>query len=204
MSFLQFVRAQHKALPISLTPSDCQGHTYIVTGANSGLGYECVKHLARLGSTRVILAVRNIQKGEAAKKSIEADTGCSTNILEVWEVDLGSYESVAAFAKRAGEELDRIDGIVENAGIAEGVWVEREGNETSMTVNIFSTFLMALLMLPHLQSSAKKFSFVPRLVIIGSGVAFQAKPAWKKLDIDNIFGDLRDRKKWEPKFNNTQ
>ncbi|KAM0249514.1 hypothetical protein ACHAQJ_009020 [Trichoderma viride] len=203
MSFLQFVRAQHKTLPISLTPADCQEHTYIVTGANSGLGYECAKHLARLGSSRVILAVRNTQKGEAAKKAIEADTGCGTDIIQVWEVDLGSYESVAAFARRAGEQLDRIDGIVENAGIAEGVWIEKEGNETDMTVNIFSTLLMALLMLPHLQSSAKKFSIVPRLVIIGSGVAFQAKSVWKKLDIDNIFGDLRDRKKWEPKLNDT-
>ncbi|KAL7793028.1 hypothetical protein V8C37DRAFT_409725 [Trichoderma ceciliae] len=185
MSLLQFVRAQYKSLAISRTPPDCQGHTYIVTGANSGLGYECVKHLARLGSSRVILAVRNIEEGEEAKKTIEADTGCDTEIIRVWEVDLGSYASVAAFAKRAGEEVDRIDGIVENAGIAEGVWVEKEVNETDMT------------------RSASKFGIVPRLVILGRGVAFQAKSIWKKLDIDNIFGDLRDRQKWQPRLNNT-
>ncbi|EHK50460.1 hypothetical protein TRIATDRAFT_211944 [Trichoderma atroviride IMI 206040] len=196
MSFLHFIRAQYKTLPLTLAPADCQGHTYIVTGANSGIGYECVKHLARLGSSRVILGVRSRDKGEAAKKAIEVDTGCDTNILQVWEVDLGSYESVAAFAKKAGEELHRIDGIVENAGTAEGSWVEKEGKETNMTVNVFSTFLMALLVLPHLHKSARQFGIVPQLVIIGSGLAFQAKPIWEKLDIGNIFGDLRDRKKY--------
>ncbi|KAL7924370.1 hypothetical protein ACQKWADRAFT_286557 [Trichoderma austrokoningii] len=203
MSFLQFIRAQYKTLPIALEPADCQGRTYIVTGANSGIGYECVKHLARLGPSRVILGVWNGDKGEAAKKTIEADTGCDASILQVWEVDLGTYESVAAFAKRAGEELHRIDGIIENAGTAEGSWVEKERNETNMTVNVFSTLLMALLMLPHLHKSARQFGIVPQLVIVGSGLAFQAKPIWEKLDIGNIFGDLRDRDKWEPKLSNT-
>lgn len=203
MSFLHLIRAQYKTLPMALGPVDCQERTYIVTGANSGLGYECAKHLARLGSSRVIMGVRSREKGEAAKKAIETDTGCDTNILQVWEVDLGSYESVAAFAKRAGEELHRIDGIIENAGTAETSWVEKEGNETTMTVNLFSTLLMALLMLPHLHKSAKQFGIVPQLVIVGSGLAFQAKPIWETLDIGNIFGDLRDRKKWEPKLSNT-
>lgn len=203
MSFLHFIRAQYQTLPLALAPADCQGHTYIVTGANSGIGYECAKHLARLGSSRVILGVRSRDKGEAAKKAIEGDTGCDTNILQVWEVDLGSYESVAAFAKKAGEELHRIDGIVENAGTAEGSWVEKEENETNMTVNVFSTFLMALLVLPHLHKSARQFGIVPQLVIIGSGLAFQAKPIWEKMSIGNIFADLRDRKKWEPKLSNT-
>ncbi|UKZ92914.1 uncharacterized protein TrAFT101_007846 [Trichoderma asperellum] len=188
---------------MTLGPADCQERTFIVTGANSGLGYECAKHLARLGSSRVILGVRSREKGEAAKKAIETDTGCDTNILQVWEVDLGSYESVAAFAQRAGEELHRIDGIIENAGTAETSWVEKEGNETTMTVNLFSTLLMALLMLPHLHKSAKQFGIVPQLVIIGSGLAFQAKPIWETLDIGNIFEDLRDRKKWEPKLSHT-
>lgn len=203
MSFFQFIRAQYKTLPIALEPAHCEGRTYIVTGANSGIGYECAKHLARLGSSQVILGVRSREKGEAAKKAIETDTGCDTSILQVWEVDLGSFESVAAFAKKAGEELHRIDGIVENAGTAEGAWVEKEGNETNMAVNIFSTLLMALLMLPHLHKSAKQFGIAPQLVIVGSGLAFQAKPIWEKLSIGNVFGDLRDRKKWEPKLSNT-
>lgn len=202
MSFVHFVRAQYKNLPLALGPTDCQGRTYIVTGANSGIGYECVKHLASLGSSRVILGVRSRDKGEAAKKTIEAEIGCDTSILEVWEVDLGSYESVVAFARKAGEELHQIDGIVENAGTAEASWNEKEGNETNMTVNVFSTLLMALLMLPHLHKSARQFGIVPRLVIIGSGLAFQAQPMLEKLDTGNIFGDLRDRKKWEPKGRN--
>lgn len=202
MSFLHFIRAQYKTLPLALGPVDCQGRTYIVTGANSGIGYECVKHLARLGSSRVILGVRSRDKGEAAKKTIETETGCDTSILEVWEVDLGSYESVVAFAKKAGEELHQIDGIVENAGTAEASWIEKEGNETNMTVNVFSTLLMSLLMLPHMHKSARQFGIVPRLVIVGSGLAFQAQPMLERLDIGNIFRDLRDRKKWQPKGSN--
>ncbi|KAK5988472.1 Short chain dehydrogenase FGM9 [Cladobotryum mycophilum] len=179
MSLLSLLRAQYKHLPIPLSPDDVAGRTYIVTGANSGLGLECTKHLVRLGAARVIMAVRNVQSGEEAKAAIEGETGrCA----------------------EGGGELDRIDGLIENAAIANNTWLELEGNASDYTVNVLSTILLAALMLPHMEKSAQKFDILPRIAIIGSGAAFQARAVLDKLDINDIFGDLRNREKWEPQI----
>jgi retinol dehydrogenase-12 len=94
--------------------TSCKGQTLIVTGANTGLGLEASRHLVRLGAEKVILACRNLEKGEAAVRDIEASTK-RTGVAEVWSLDLSSFESVKEFAKRV-DGLKRIDAIVENAG----------------------------------------------------------------------------------------
>jgi retinol dehydrogenase 12 len=121
----------------------------------------------RLNATKVILACRSIEKGEAAKRSIE-ETTKREKVVEVWQVDLSSYESVKSFCARA-QELDRLDIVVENAGIAMPRFEEAEGMESTITVNVISTFLMALLLLPKLRADALRFNMIPHLTIVGSG-----------------------------------
>src|ERR1700759_3126963 len=99
----------------------------IITGANSGLGFEAARHITRLGANKVILAVRNPDKGAAAKASIEESTRI-TGVVEVWQLDLGSYESVMEFAARA-MSLPRIDVLLENAGVSLFKWSMAEGQE---------------------------------------------------------------------------
>ena len=101
--------------------------TIIVTGSNTGLGREAAIHIVSLGASKVILAVRNISKGDEAKKYIEAGTG-RTGTVEVWELDLASYASVKAFAQRA-EGLERLDAVLENAGISSHEFALAEDNE---------------------------------------------------------------------------
>lgn len=103
------------------------GQTIIVTGSNTGLGREAANHLVRLGASKVILAVRNLAKGGDAKKHIEAQTG-RAGVVEVWELDLASYTSVKAFARRA-EGLERLDAVLENAGISAHEFELAEDNE---------------------------------------------------------------------------
>lgn len=67
------------------------GETVIVTGSNVGLGKEAARHFARLGASKLILAVRNIEAGEEAKKDIESTTNCGKSVIEVWSLDLSSY-----------------------------------------------------------------------------------------------------------------
>lgn len=67
------------------------GQTVIVTGSNIGLGKEAARHIARLGVSKLILAVRNIDAGEEAKTYIEHTTNCSKSVIEVWQLDLSSY-----------------------------------------------------------------------------------------------------------------
>lgn len=95
---------------------DHSGQTVIVTGANVGLGLEASRHFTRLNAAKVILAVRNVEKGQQAKQSIEQATQ-RHGVVEVWPLDLSSYESTKQFAHRV-EGLERLDALVENAGIA--------------------------------------------------------------------------------------
>jgi NAD(P)-dependent dehydrogenase (short-subunit alcohol dehydrogenase family) len=144
------------------------GQTVIVTGSNVGLGLEAARHFARLKATKVILAVRNLKAGEAAKQDIEVSTrrpGC----CEVWELDLSSYASVKAFSKRAST-LDRLDVVVENAAVANPEqFAVAESHERHITVNVINTFLLALLLLPKLHDTVKKFpDSAPRLTFVVS------------------------------------
>lgn len=151
-------------MPYSAT--DFTGQTIIVTGSNVGLGLEAARHFVRLGASKVILACRSQEKGESAKQGIEESTKTS-GVLEVWQVDLGSHESVKQFCNKA-TRLDRLDAVVENAGIATSYYTELEGMESTVTVNVTSTFLMALLLMPKLRADAMKYNTTPRLVIVAS------------------------------------
>ena len=162
--------------------------TIIVTGSNVGLGLEAARHFTRLDAAKVILAVRSLSKGEAAKKSIEESTK-SKGVVEVWHLDLGSYASVKEFAKKA-EGLDRLDALVENAGIAPHKYSTFEDNEATITVNVVSTFLLGLLLLPKLRESGQKFNVTPHLAIVSSEVH-----AWSPLNerkSDRIFDTLNN------------
>lgn len=111
------------------------GQTVIITGANRGLGYEASKHVVRLDASKLILAVRSVSAGEDAKnKLLKANPSKSIDI-EVWPIDMSSYVSVKEFAKRA-ETLERIDALVNNAGILTAKYNMAEDNESTITVNV--------------------------------------------------------------------
>lgn len=168
------------------------GQTVIITGSNTGLGFEAAKHIVKLGCSKLIIAVRSLEKGEAAKKSIIETTGCAPEIVEVWPIDLTSYDSVKNFAERANRDLQRVDVLLENAGVASVEWNWVADNERMITVNVISTFLLAMLMLPKLQATATKFNTTPRLTVVTSDSHFM-------IDFDErnapegIFNKLNDK-----------
>lgn len=181
-----FIYSQFLVTPAYPTTSFA-GQTIIITGSNVGLGKEAARHFARLNAAKVILAVRNTQAGEDAKTDILKTTKRESSAIEVWKLDLSSYDSVKAFAKRA-EGLERIDVLLENAAIAAGKYNTAEGHELTITVNVISTFLLALLMLPKLKQVAKQFDIKPRISIVSSEVH-----AWTKFEegkSENIFDAL--------------
>jgi retinol dehydrogenase 12 len=137
-----------------------------VTGANCGLGLEAARHFVRLNASKVILACRSVQKGELAKTDIESSTN-RKGVVEVWQVDLASFASVREFCAQAWA-LERLDIVIENAGIATGKFEQFEGYESTITVNVISTFLMSLMFLPKLRESASKFNITPHLTIVSS------------------------------------
>ncbi|KAK4102541.1 NAD(P)-binding protein [Parathielavia hyrcaniae] len=190
---------QPRNLPLLATPETCAGRTYIVTGANTGLGLEAARHLATLGAAKVILGVRNLASGEAAKRDIDNSTGTGAAVVEVWPLDLCSYDNVRAFVRRAADELDRIDAVIENAAVALSERELAEGHVKPVTVNVLSTFLMAALLLPVMREKAGKVArgegdlvVVPRIVVVGSRVAFDestgARVDWEGIKEDPIKG----------------
>ncbi|TVY16269.1 Short chain dehydrogenase sol3 [Lachnellula arida] len=193
MGMLEFLYSQLLVTPVYPTTS-CAGQTIIVTGSNSGLGKEAARHFARLGASKIILAVRNIKAGEAAKYDIENTTRCNAAVIEVWPLDLASYQSIKLFATRASD-LPRLDILLENAGIATHDWeiVQGIGHERTIAINVISTFFLAILMLPKLKSSAKEFGIQPRLTIVSSEVhAWTKFPEWKA---PNTFDALNKQSK---------
>ncbi|KAI1633570.1 short-chain dehydrogenase [Biscogniauxia mediterranea] len=177
--------SQFTSLPYPDT--DCTGKVVIVTGANVGLGLEAARHFVRLNAAKVILGCRNVDKGEAAKADIVASTG-REGVIEVWQVDLSSFESVKEFCQRA-DTLDRLDIVLENAALATQEYQVCEGYERQMTVDVISTFLMALLLLPALRRSATKFNVLPHLVFVVSTAHFFA--VFRQRHDPSIFEALR-------------
>lgn len=114
LGFFHFLYSQILTAP-TYPRTSCEGKTIIVTGANGGLGYEAAKHFVRLGAEKVILGVRSVEKGNKAAASIESEEK-RTGVVEVWELDLASYDSVKRFAARV-DGLKRVDSVVENAGM---------------------------------------------------------------------------------------
>ncbi|MCJ1391038.1 hypothetical protein MMC18_003899 [Xylographa bjoerkii] len=194
--FLNFFYSQLFVTP-SYPETDFSGQTVIITGSNTGLGLEAARHITRLNAEKVILAVRSIEKGEKAKHSIEESTG-RRGAVEVWSLDLSSYESVKEFVKKA-ESLKRLDVVLENAGVINRDFSLAEDNEATITVNVVSTFLLALMILPKLRETATKFNVTPRLTIVSSEVhGFTKLPEKSSPEIfaklnDKETANLRDR-----------
>lgn len=107
-SICQFV-----SIPLSLS---LKGQTVLITGSNTGLGLATARKCVELGATRVILAVRSIAKGDMAKTSIQQSHPLSLTKIDVWDVDLQSFESVLAIGKREAT-LPRLDAALLNAGV---------------------------------------------------------------------------------------
>ena len=162
------------------------GQTVIVTGANVGLGLEAVRHLVRLDAAKVILASRSLERGDAAKASIEQSTG-KRSVVEVWQLDLASYDSVRAFASRAAR-LSRLDAVIENAAVYTYTFGMAEDNEATVTVNVVSTFLLALLLMPKLRETAVLFGVALRLSIVTSFTHVQTR--FPQAKADSIFDEL--------------
>lgn len=97
-----------------------EGHTIIITGSNSGIGLETARQLLLRRASTVILAVRNIHKGELAKASLLSDPAIQhanpTAAVAVMELDMADYGSVAHFAAAVTATLPQLHLLVLNAG----------------------------------------------------------------------------------------
>ena len=144
---------------------DLSGRSAVVTGANSGVGLATVAALAAAGA-RVVLAVRDLQRGEAAAATVKSD-------VQVRRLDLADLASVREFA--AGWHGD-LDLLINNAGVMnlpEGK--TKDGFETQFGTNHLGHFALTNLLLPHLTDR----------VVTMSSIAHKS-PGRPRINFDNL------------------
>ena len=187
------------------------GKRILVTGANTGIGFEAAATFVSLDAEQVILAVRNIDKGFDARRRIEA-RGQRTNNIDVWELDMGNYASVQRFAARTEQEMPRLDVAILNAGISPNDYeVGVEGWESIMQVNVMATALLGLLLLPKLRASTAATHDLSHLVIVTSEAHRWLEPSdfpnpanFGGSTLQAVNARPRDGKKWDPLLQNAR
>lgn len=131
---------------------DLSDRDVVVTGANGGLGLEAARMLAARGA-RVVLACRNVEKGEAAAAGIRTTVPAAR--LDVEALDLSSLASIRACAERLRARLPAIHALVNNAGImAIPRSTTEDGFETQLGTNHLGHFALTGLLLDRLEAGA--------------------------------------------------
>ncbi len=132
---------------------DLGGRTAVVTGGNTGLGHRSALELARKGA-RVFLTSRSGARGRAAAAAIASDVPGTS--VEGIELDLTDPASIERFAERVASRADRLDILLNNAGVVSLAFLQRTpaGHEMHMATNHFGHFLVTGHLLPLLLATA--------------------------------------------------
>jgi retinol dehydrogenase-13 len=177
-------RTRHE-LDQATKSKDLSGKTYIVTGANSGVGLETTRQLVKQGG-HVVLACRRIDAGQEAAATMTGLAGST----EVMRLDLADLQSVRYFAAEFTAKHDRLDGLACNAGMVNmGGELQRtkDGFETTIGVSYFGHFLLTELLLDTLTATPDA-----RMAIVSSVVHAGSPKNRPAVDLDDINYETRD------------
>lgn len=143
----------------ALDGRDLTSKTVIITGANTGIGFETAKAIAKAGA-KVILACRSKGTGQAAADVINQENQNDNAVFA--QLDLGSVDSIVSFTDQL--DIDTIDILICNAGlICNNYQTTQEGLEATVGVCHYGHFLLVKLLMPQLLASMK-----PRVVMVSS------------------------------------
>lgn len=162
---------------------DMTGKVCMVTGANSGLGYEIALALAGMGAT-VVLVCRNAAKGEAARERLIAATGNMD--IDLLVADLSSQQSIREMVDTFTSEQQKLNVLLNNAGF---IGLQRretvDGLEMNFMVNYLAPFMLTHLLLGILQKAAETDGEA-RVVNISSSAQAQGK-----INLDDLQSEKR-------------
>ncbi len=159
------------------TTQDLAGKTYIVTGANSGIGFVAARNFANRGAA-VALVCRNEERGRAAVASIS--TACDNPEVKLYLADFSLLSSVSKVADELLRDYPTIDVLCNNAGGANGPRTSsKEGFETTFVTNHLSGFLLTNKLLPAITKAAVT---APARIVFTSSLGHNNSP----LDFDDL------------------
>ncbi|KAH8651284.1 hypothetical protein BX600DRAFT_387849 [Xylariales sp. PMI_506] len=161
-------------LPTREKYPNATGKCAIITGSNSGLGFEAARQLLSLGLSHLVMGVRSLQKGKAAAAKLQLANPSAS--IDVWSLDMESYESIQAFSRKCEKDLSRIDMVILNAGRGPMTFttIPSTGHEKTVQVNHFGTALLAVLMLPIMKSKSNGRD-TPHLTTVSSVTTHRIK-----------------------------
>lgn len=145
---------------------DLANKTFIVTGANTGIGKVTAKELARRGA-HVVLACRSKDKTAAVIEEIQRDTGNTT--AEYVHLDLGDLASVRTCAEAIAARGTPIHGLINNAGMAGSKGLTKDGFELTWGTNHLGPYLFTRLLLDRLKQAGQA-----RIVNVASASHYNA------------------------------
>lgn len=161
-----------------------KGRIAIVTGANVGLGYETTLALASK-ECKVIMACRNAEKAEKAKADILIQVPNAD--LEIMKLDLNSLQSVRDFAKAYSEKYDRLDLLINNAGLMiPPLMRTADGFESQFGVNYLGHFLLTNLLFPVIRKTENA-----RIVSLSSNAHKQGKIHFDDLNSEKSYSRMK-------------
>jgi NAD(P)-dependent dehydrogenase (short-subunit alcohol dehydrogenase family) len=171
---------------------DMSGKVVVITGGNVGIGKEAAVGLASQGA-RVVITSRNEERGRAARDEIVERSGNAD--VDVMPLDLASFRSIRSFANDFVTGHDRLDVLVNNAGLILRRRTETEdGFEATFGINHVGHFLLTDLLLDRLKASAPA-----RIVVVAS---MAHKGARRGLDFDDLESERRYR--WMDAYNKSK
>jgi NAD(P)-dependent dehydrogenase (short-subunit alcohol dehydrogenase family) len=156
----------------------------VITGANSGIGFEAALHFAR-SAAHVVMACRNIDKAENARSQIEAAAPNAT--ISIIKLDVSDLESVHEFSRQFAEKIGELDLLINNAGTP-GIPLSRNssGHELQLATNYLGAFALTGLLLPLFCKTRPA-----RIVNVGSLLHRRGK-----LDVGNINWEKGEYDQW--------
>ena len=167
-----------------MNTASLKGKIVLVTGSNSGIGLETSRGLAAAGAT-VVMAARNLAKGEAALADVKATTGSTT--VELLQLDLASLESVRKAAAELQSRHRELHILVNNAGImTTRKETTQDGFEATMGVNHLGPFLFTNLLIDTIKATGTAEN--PARIINVSSMGHRLTTG---LNVNDLFYDNR-------------
>ncbi|KAF9260800.1 NAD(P)-binding protein, partial [Marasmius fiardii PR-910] len=162
----------------------------IITGANSGLGYEAARHFAMREPGKLILVCRDEKKGQQVVDRLKEETKFSN--IELWSMDLPSFDSVKAIKEKL-DNLERLDILIENAAVATLKYELTP--DDCLQVNLISTALHIVLHIPKMLRTARKYrELTPRIVVVSTDSHYWSTIHTEAIDAPNSLEFLNQKK----------
>jgi NAD(P)-dependent dehydrogenase (short-subunit alcohol dehydrogenase family) len=160
--------ARRRGWDATATDVDLDGKVCVVTGGSEGLGYGIASALAARRAT-VVVVCRNVERGEAARRSIAE--ACGADRADIEHADISSVRAVHDLAERIGARYGRVDVLVNNAGaVFDTRRCSLDGLELTFATNVLGGFALTRALVPLLRVAAQS-----RVVHVGSAAQYMRR-----------------------------